>query len=280
MEQVLEASGLNYEVEKRPVFMEGGIQIPNRFVTVRKSDGHPYDVVSDKFEIVQNAEAFDFVNYMGSDLQFEKAGETASGMVYIIARLPEVSVLGDKFTPHVIFRNGFSGKVQITAAICPLRIVCQNQFNMAFKEASNTVLVRHVQNAERKLEEAREVLRVSADYMNRFSNEAERLAKMKLNKAQAEMVVNNLFPMAPEDANPFRRKTMNDAREAFIAALDHDDNRNFKGTAWGMINAYTDYVTHKDAAGKTATKDEGKFARVTFGNTGIGRVVEVIEAVA
>lgn len=280
MAQVLEASGLNYEVEKRPVFMEGGIQIPNRFVTVRKSDGHPYDVVSDKFEIVQNAEAFDFVNYMGSDLQFEKAGETQSGMVYIIARLPEVSVLGDNFTPHVIFRNGFSGKVKITAAICPLRIVCQNQFNVAFREASNTVTVRHVQNAERKLEEAREVLRVSADYMDRFNFEAERLAKIKLNKSQVEMIFDNLFPVAGEDTNPFRRKTMTDARNAFIAAYDAEDNRNFKGTAWGMVNAYTDYITHKEAAGKTATKEEGKFMRVTFGNSGISNVVSKIEAVA
>lgn len=280
MAQVLEASGLNYEVEKRPVFMEGGIQIPNRYVTVRKSDNHPYDVVSDKFEIVQNAEAFDFVNYMGSDLQFEKAGETQSGMIYIIARLPEVSVLGDKFTPHVIFRNGFSGKVQITAAICPLRIVCQNQFNVAFREASNTVTVRHVQNAERKLEEAREVLRVSADYMDRFNYEAERLAKMKLSKRQYETVVDGMFPAASLEDNPFRRKTLNDAREAFLRAYDANDNQNFKGTAWGLVNAYTDYITHKDPQGKTSTKEEGRFTRVTFGNTGINRMIEAVEQAA
>lgn len=141
MEQVLKASGLDYEVEKRPVFMNAGpvdmteamTAIPNRFVTVRTSDNHPYDVVSDKFEVIQNRDAFDFVNYMGDEVQFEKAGETTGGMVYIIAKLPEVSILGDAFIPHVIFRNGFNGKVKITAAICPLRIVCQNQFNFAFK---------------------------------------------------------------------------------------------------------------------------------------------------
>ena len=115
MEQVLAASGLDYTVEKRPVFSHTGaidgqiaqFAIPNRFVTVRTSDDHPYDVVSDKFEIIQNRDAFDFVNYMGDELSFEKAGETANGMVYIIGKLPEVDILGDAFTPHVIFRNGF-----------------------------------------------------------------------------------------------------------------------------------------------------------------------------
>ena len=122
--EVLEKSGLDYIVEKRPIFTYPDIEddgsrmlIPNRFVTTRKIDGHTYDVVSDKFEVIQNRDAFDFVNYMGDEISFEKAGETTNGMVYIIAKLPNVNVLGDEFTPHVIFRNGFNGKVKITAAI-------------------------------------------------------------------------------------------------------------------------------------------------------------------
>lgn len=125
MGQVLKTSGLDYEVTKEPLFVktdlgynDGYLDVPNRFVTVN-SNGKMYDVVSDKFEVIQNREAFDFVSYMGDELQFEKAGETENGMIYVIAKLPEVSILGDAFVPHVIFRNGFSGKVKITAAICP-----------------------------------------------------------------------------------------------------------------------------------------------------------------
>lgn len=172
MDEVLKASGLDYTVQKMPVFAginwaadTGTREIHNRFVTVRDSDQHMYDVVSDQFEIIQNREAFDFVDYMGEEIQYEKAGETKGGMVYIIGKLPEVDILGDTFTPHVIFRNGFTGKVKITAAICPIRMVCQNQFNFAFARTNNTVTIRHVKNAPQKLEEAQEILRVSADYM-------------------------------------------------------------------------------------------------------------------
>ena len=286
MEQVLQMSGLDYTVEKRPIFTYPDIEddgtrmvIPNRFITTRRQDGHTYDVVSDKFEIIQNRDAFDFVKYMGDELLFEKAGETQSGMVYVIGRLPEVDILGDKFTPHVIFRNGFSGKVKITAAICPLRIVCQNQFNFAFKNTANTVQIRHVGNAEAKLEEAREVLRLSADYMAELNAMAEHFASMRLDQARMERITDYLFPMPTEDMNPFKRKSLEDARAKFINAHDAEDNRNFRGPAWGMINAYTDYLTHKEPAGKREDRFEGKFVNTTF-KVSMNPIVQAIETVA
>ena len=286
MEAVLAASGLDYEVELRPVFSEkfglmGGSyeRIPHRFVTTRVSDGHTYDVVSDKFQVIQNREAFDFVNYMGDEFQFEKAGETAGGMVYIIGKLPDVDILGDKFTPHVLFRNGFDGKTKITAAITPLRIVCQNQFNFAFKNANNAMTIRHVQNAERKLEEARETLKLSADYMQELTAVAQHFAGIKMSKEKIERVVNYLFPI-PEDTviNPFKRKSLETARDAFKAAYEQDDNANFRGTAWGLVNAYTDYITHKEPAGKREDRFEGKFVNTTF-KVSMNPILTAIEAV-
>ena len=271
LNHVLTASGLDYEVTKKPVFAQTGgdkttfKSIPNRFVTTRSNDGHMYDVVSDKFQIVQNRDAFDFVNYMGEDLTFEKAGETANGMVYIIGKLPQVNILGDTFTPHVIFRNGFSGKVKITAAICPLRVVCQNQFNFAFKNTQNAVTIRHVGNAEAKLQDAREVLKLSADYMAEINAMANQYVGVKLTNDQLEKVVNQMFPTANiESMNSFKRHQLEAARSAFVSAYNADDNGNFRGTAWGLINAYTDYITHKVPMGKSETKEEGKFMTVTF----------------
>lgn len=287
MEQVLKASGLDYTVEKRPVFMQsfgltGGSfsAIRNRFATVRTSDDHAYDVVSDKYEIIQNRDAFDFVNYMGDELTFAKAGETMNGMVYIIGKLPEVDILGDKFTPHVLFRNGFGGKTKITAAICPLRIVCQNQFNFAFRNAENTITIRHVANAESKLVEARETLRLCADYMTELNKMAEHFAGMKITDRQMERVVKYLFPI-PEDTviNPMKRKSLEDNRAAFINAHKADDNANFRGTAWGLVNAYTDMITHKEPAGKRDDRFEGKFVNTTF-KVSMNPIITAIEEAA
>ena len=271
LEGVLLHSGLDYEVVKRPIYtyVDGltphYAEIPNRFITTREEDGHIYDVVSDKFEIVQNREAFDFVNYMGEDLQFRKAGETENGMVYIIGQLPEVDILGDSFAPYVIFRNGFTGKIKITAAICPLRIVCQNQFNFAFKNTQNSTTIRHVRNAHDKLEEAREVLKLTADYMNELNSMAQQYAGIKLCSTDLDHVLDNMFPIVdPEHMNAFKRHQLEEQREKFKRAYLADDNANFRGTAWGLINAYTDFITHKAPQGKAETRDEGKFMTVTF----------------
>lgn len=277
MEQVLRASGLDYEVYKEPVCViddkDRPEAIPNRYATVRDSDHHIYDVVSDKFEIIQNRQAFDFVSYMGDELQFEKAGETENGMVYIIGKLPEVNILGDAFTPHVLFRNGFNGKVKITAAICPLRIVCQNQFNFAFKNTENTVTIRHVQNAESKLAEAREVLRMSAKYMEEINAMAQQYVGIKLTPEQLEKVMEDLFPTDKTgEMNAYKRNRLEVARERFTKAYNADDNGNFRGTAWGIINAYTDFITHREPTGNSATKEEGKFMTVTF-HTGMMNVI-------
>jgi phage/plasmid-like protein (TIGR03299 family) len=283
MEQVLKASGLDYEVTKEPISLLGSNKaIPNRFVTCRPENGglKIYDVVSDKYQIIQNRDAFDFVNYMGDDFQFEKAGETKSGMVYIIGKLPEVNILGDAFTPHVIFRNGFDGKIKITAAITPLRLVCQNQFNFAFKNASNATTIRHVGNAEKKLAEAKEILRLSADYMSELNTMAEQFAKIKMNKDRLQKVTNLLFPL-PEgvEMNAYKRKHLEDQRAAFLKAHEAEDNANFRGTAWGLVNAYTDMITHKEPAGNRDDKLEGKFVNTTFKVT-MNPIINAIEAVA
>lgn len=282
VQEVMESAGLNYEVSLEPVYVndpQGGIHpLPGRLVTTRNSDGHAYDVVSDKYQVVQNHEAFDFVNYMGQDVSFVKAGETASGMVYIIAQLDSVSILGDTFTPYVIFRNGFNGKINIAAAICPLRIVCQNQFRTALKNANNAVIIRHVGNAESKLKEARNVLQESASYMVELNAAAERLAVHRLTPGSVDRVLDTLFPVV-EGMNPFSRKLAEDRRAAFAMAYTADDNANFRGSAWGMVNAYSDFLTHMAPAGKTPTRFEGKFITSTFGSTiGMDRVVGLVMA--
>lgn len=286
MEKVLEKSGLDYEVEKKSIFFRDDHivnpreeMVPNRFVTVRTEDNHVYDVVSDKYEVIQNRDAFDFVNYMGEDLSFEKAGETKSGMVYIIGKLPEVSILDDSFVPHVIFRNGFNGRTKITAAITPLRLVCQNQFNLAFEDAENTITVRHLSNAEAKLEDAKDVLKMSAEYMEKLNETAERLAGMKMSKSKQEKVIDMLFPEPTEDMDPYKRVKMENARNLFLRAHNEDDNANFAGTAWGLVNAYTDMMTHKKPEGKREDRFEGKFISTTF-RVPMNPVIDAIESVA
>ena len=277
--EVLSASGLDYTVEKVPLTLVDGTPVEGRYMTAHRTpDGgwRTYDVVSGQYQIVQNRDAFEFVDYMG-DVRFEKAGETEGGMAYVIAALPEVTVLGDAFVPHVILRNGFGGNVTVQAAICPLRMVCQNQFAVAFREAGNTVRVRHVANADAKLEEAREVLRASAEYMGLLDSKANALFRQGVTEGDLGVIEGALFPMGgdPAEVNAYRRFKVEGARAAFRHAYEAPDNADFTGTAWGVVNAYSDYVTHLAPEGKRASRFENRMMATTF-RPQVNRVLDVL----
>ena len=72
VQQALDMGNLNYEVEKRPIFLADGTPIEGKYATTRISDNFVYDIVSNQYTIVQNKDAFDFINYMSEDIQFEK----------------------------------------------------------------------------------------------------------------------------------------------------------------------------------------------------------------
>lgn len=250
VDDALTKAKLNYEVQKERLYLADGTSIPEMVATTYtttnkegKVSKHILGTVGEKYEVVQNREGFAFVDYISDGLKFVKGGMTHTGMIYLIAELPEVDILGDVFKPYVIFRNSFNGKYQLSAAITPLRVVCQNQFNFAFKHVENTINIRHSARAYDRMEEAKYVLQGVAQYMGKLNEIAKQFAGIKLNKTETEIAVNMLFP-TPENADERAKLVLASQKASFVKMLDADDNQNHKGNAWGLVNAYTDYITH------------------------------------
>ncbi len=262
---VLKKSGLDYRVVTQPVITKIGgkdIVIPNRVATVKEGTEEVLGIVSDRYHVCQNEEAFDFVNNV-EGVEFVKAGETHTGMVYVIGKLPEVTVLGDTFTPYLIFQNGHNGFYTVKTTICPLRIVCQNQFNYAFRESPNTISIQHSSQYSAKLAEAEMLIKSTAKYMKNFNNTAEELAMLKLgDDTRVQNIINSFFQVAV-DATDRQIITAETQRTELFTAYKAEDNNNFAGTAWGLINGFSDYLTHKETK-NTKNKDESKFMTVTF----------------
>lgn len=263
---VLEKAHLDYRVEKMPIYLADGSVIADKYATVRVDDNPQktvYGVVGKNYTLCQNVDAFEFVNYISTELKFIKAGETAGGLIYVIAELPEISVLGDIMKPHVIFQNAHNGLVTIKAAIYPLRVICQNQFNMAFKNAENTVNVIHSMSLEARLKAAANVLKTSASYMERFEQEAERLATIRI-KGKEKRIIDAFYEILPDDNDQKKERVESERNELMVAYKDIDDNQNFRGTAWGLINAYSDVITHAEPIRKSANWQENRFLKVTL----------------
>lgn len=250
VDDALTKAKLNYEVQKERLYLADGTTIPEMVATTYTTTNtkgevtkHILGTVGEKYEVVQNRDGFAFVDYISDGLKFVKGGMTHTGMIYLIAELPEVDILGDGFKPYVIFRNSFNGKYQLSAAITPLRVVCQNQFNFAFKHVENTINIRHSARAYDRMEEAKYVLQGVAQYMGKLNEIAKQFAGIKLNKTETEIAVNMLFP-TPNNADERAKLVLASQKASFVKMLDADDNQNHKGNAWGLVNAYTDYITH------------------------------------
>lgn len=277
VQSVLKNAGLDYTVQKTVIQLPNGVEIPDRMATV-KEDGSYIGVVSNNYEICQNEDAFDFVNNV-EGIQFEKAGETRTGMVYIIGKLPSLTVLGDTFTPHLILQNSHNGRYTLKATICPLRIVCQNQFAWSFRKMNNSVTIRHSRQLTARIAQAQALLNQTAAYMSGFQNTAEELAALKISENDLYKIVDQFFNKAKEDITDRQRREVEEQRSRFFKCYHMDDNQNFLGTGWGVMNAMADYTTHRERK-QTQNVNETRFLDVTFDNMVMPKLVQAIKDVA
>lgn len=263
VEEALKISGLDYIVEKVPVFLENGTPIPGAFCTKKEGTNDTFGVVGSQFEIIQNQEALSFVdNLVSEGLTFVKAGENHK-MLYLIGKLPSIEVLGDEVTPYLIFQNSHNGSTTLKATIAPLRIVCQNQFNLTFRKAVNKISLRHTKSIKGRLHTAQQVLLQNTEYLSEFQKQALGLAQEKVSKKQVDTLLDGIFEIKPE-FNPTQVRRMEEKRDRFLSAYQADDNQNFLGTKWGLINAYTDFVTHKPLRKETPQALENHFIKTTL----------------
>lgn len=235
-----------------------------------------YGSVSDNYGIISNEEALGVVGYIDG-FECKKYGSLSNGMQFIIGSLGEMNILGDVFTPYLIFRNSFNGYYPLQMAICPLRIVCQNQLNLAFKEATNTVHIRHTKKAIERVEEAHRIMLSTNEYLTTLNAQAEKYANAKFSPTDIERIIGELFPLTP-DMSDRQKETIRDRIVAFRAALMQDDLANFKNTGWGLIQAYADYQTHLEAKRSTKTVAENRFMAVTFNPRLMQALVEMVES--
>lgn len=245
-DEALSACGLDFTATMSPALAEipGDlvVRIPNTNAIIG-TDNKIHGVVSDAYHIIQNREAFDFAQYITEDLKFLRGGETATGLNYMIAALPTVKILGDEITPHLIFQNSFNKKYICKAGIYPLRVVCQNQFNVAFRRAENAVAIRHSATATEKLKLAKITMSTASAYMAQFAQLAEKFATLRTGTDALDAFVDYMFPIKA-NLKETELARLEVKRRDFRNCYNADDNGNFRNSAWGLINAYADFATH------------------------------------
>ena len=164
--EALELAGLDWQGESRNIYSGTGAMIPGYRANVRSTDDAVLGVVSDRYRIVQNEEAFQFTDdLLGEGVTYETAGSLQGGKkVWMLARLPrKYLIAGDQVEPYLVIFNSHDGSSGVKVAMTPIRVVCQNTLNLALNTAKRSWTARHTENVLLRVQDARETLQLDSN---------------------------------------------------------------------------------------------------------------------
>lgn len=283
-EEALAKSGLDWLVLQQPIYTAQGQLIPNYKANVRDSDSSILGIVSDRYSVVQNTDAFSFTDTMlGEGVRYETAGSLQNGKrIWLLAKLSEKYIInGEKIEPYLVFSNSHDGSAAITVAMTPIRVVCQNTLNLALKQAKRSWSSKHVGNVAGKLHEARETLELAHNYMGSLGKEIDTLNRVKLTDSKVmDLIHNELAPM-PDNATAIQKKNAKQIQDDMLMRyFDAPDLKILPKNGYRFVNAISDHATHSTPIRQTAAYNENLFMRTMDGLTLLDKAHTLVKAAA
>lgn len=281
--EAIQMAGLDWAVLQRDVFTEDGYLIPGYKVNVRDNDFATLGIVSDRYKIVQNDEAFAFTdNLLGEGVTYETAGSLQGGKkVWLLAKLPQKYIIaGDEITPYFVIMNSHDGTCSIKAAMTPIRVVCQNTLNLALTTAKRIWTTKHTENIFNRMTEAEDTILLAEKYMTELGKGIDELSKIKLSDRKVMEYMEQFFPVT-EDMSDIKKKNnirlLNDMKARYFDAPDLKD---IGKNGYKFINAISDFATHAEPIRKTKNYKENLFLNTVEGNALIDKGYQMMKAIA
>lgn len=280
-EEALRVSGLDWKVIQRQIMTDTYDPIPGYKANIRDTDEKVLGVVTDRYRVVQNEEAFAFTDaLLGEGVKYETAGSLQEGRkIWLLAKLPDKYIIeGEQIEPFLVFSSSHDGSGAIKAAMTPVRVVCQNTLNIALSSAKRAWSTVHVGDLAAKMDEAHNTLLLAEKYMGRLGTEFSRLSKIKVSDAKVIEYINLLLPMdeAPTDIH---RKNITRIREDLkIRYFDAPDLKHVGKNGYRFLCAVSDFATHAEPLRATANYRENMFAKTVEGNPLIDKAYEMVLA--
>lgn len=313
VEEALKACHADYSVKLQPVIalsdeiveaMESGkmieadkllsLLVPNTRATMRTDLNKSLGIVSDKYGIVQNIDAFRFVDMFCSGKfadrdnipVIETCGVLGQGeRVFVTAKFPQPIVLDSKrddlVEMYVVFTTSHDGTGAVRCMVTPIRVVCNNTLNLAMKNNIGRVSFRHSANVMNRLDLLKEEnaefayksLNVYETYSNGLKECFEHLRNIKLSERDLDNILAQVVLM-PNAAKAFMetRNIFNDeiktrgrnlflnVKECLESGVGQEGQE--KGTAMWLINGLTSYYQNE----ATERSQEIKFDSIMDGN--------------
>ena len=262
--------------------------VENTMATMRQDTNKSLGIVSDKYGIVQNVDAFKFVDLFCSGEKtdrdhtpvIETCGVLGKGeRIFVTAKFPKPIVLDakrdDLVEMYVVFTTTHDGTGAVRCVCTPVRVVCNNTLNWAMKENIGRIAFRHsskvmdrldLLNAE-NAEFAYKALNVAEVYANGLKESFDHLRNIKLAERDLDNIIAQVV-LSDEAAKEFMqtrnieseliktrgRNIFLGVKECLESGIGQEGQE--RGTAMWLMNGLTSFYQNE----ATERSNEIKFA--------------------
>lgn len=254
--EALDLAGLNWQVEKCPMFLEDGRKVVLQDSVSRTSDGTPgcvirtdtnemLGVVGPAYTVYQNAsmgQLFDPLIQDGT-LTIETAGSLFGGRrVWMLGKFGDNTMIsrGDEVAKYLLLAHGHDGRFAVRFGFTPIRVVCRNTLSASIRdEGSKLMRCLHTINLEQNLVVLRNAMQHAEQVFDLTAEQYRQLASRGVNrtdlKEYARLVIN-----ADEDET----KRTNSQREKIAAIVTNTmhGKGNSGSNWWHAYNGVTEYI--------------------------------------
>jgi phage/plasmid-like protein (TIGR03299 family) len=268
--------------------------VEGRKATIRTDHNIALGITSDAYGIVQNSDAFKFVDMFCSGKfadrdntpVIEACGVLGKGeRVFITAKFPKPIVLDaqrdDLVEMYVVFTTSHDGTGAVRCMCSPVRVVCQNTLNLAMKKNIGRIAFRHSSKVMSRLdllnkenaEFAYNALGVADVYAKGLKESFDHLRNIKLAEKDLDTIIAEITladeakkafletrNIEHEDIKTRGRNIFLGMKEAMEVGIGQDILE--RGTALWAINGITTYYQNQ----ANYKNDEVMFDNIMDGN--------------
>lgn len=296
VETIRHKAGLDFEILKADAMFAGpdgqirSAASLNRSILYRSDTLAPLSVMSTKgYHVVQPDQILGFIDesVRAMGWTIETAGSLNGGRkVWALAKMGEQATIGkgDDVGGYLLAATACDGSMASEFMFTSVRVVCNNTLHMSLnndRKAGARVKVYHFNKLDTSA--VKKELGIAGSVWANFIEQAKRLASIRLSDKQAVQVLRTVYAPVEEKevegevvtddqflkANTSARKVLElyqgDAIGAELATA--------RGTAWGLVNATTEYYDHVSNTRST----DNRLNSAWFG-AGADRKQDVVDA--
>jgi phage/plasmid-like protein (TIGR03299 family) len=259
-------AGMNWQIQESPVHFKadaaghlGSIHsFPEQKVLYRSDTKAALSVVSSRYQVVQPREVLEFYRDLTevSGYELETAGVLKGGKKFwALARTGQSTELkgNDQVNGYLLLATSCDGTLATTATPTTVRVVCNNTLTVALDGTTRAIKVPHNTRFDSKAVKKQLGIAVSQwdDFMYRMRALAER--KVQWHEALG-FFMNVLCETSPTGALPEvlpNERALRKVQELYEGRGRGSNLESARGTAWGLLNAVTEFVDHERRARST-----------------------------